>query len=92
VIDGLTLGGAPFRGSWAVQRGLLAKPVLRGPRYRRLFPDIYLLADVPADLEARSRRALLLASGRCALSGYSAAELLGARCAPAQIRTGTGER
>jgi len=84
VIEELTLGTAPFRGSWAVQRGLLTERVLRGPRYRRLFPDIYLLADAPADLAARSRGALLLASGPCALSGYSAAELLGAGCAPAE--------
>ena len=83
VIDELTLGVTPFRGSWAVQRGLLTERVLRGPRYRRVFPDIYVLADAPADLAARSRGALLLASGQCALSGYSAAELLGAGCAPA---------
>jgi Protein of unknown function (DUF559) len=84
VIDELTLGGTPFRGSWAVQRGLATERVLRGPRYHRLFPDIYLLAEAPADLDARSRGALLLASGRCVLSGYSAAELLGARCAPVE--------
>jgi hypothetical protein len=83
VIDELTLGSMPFRGSWAVQRGLLTERVLRGPRYRRLFPDIYLLTGAPTDLAARSQAALLLAPGRCALSGYSAAELLGAGCAPA---------
>ncbi len=84
VIDELDLGTSPFRGSWAVQRGLVTERVLRGPRYHRLFQDIYLLASAPADLAARSRGALLLASGRCALSGYSAAELLGAGCAPAE--------
>ena len=66
-----------------MQRGLATKRALRGPRYHRLFPDIYLLAEAPADLDSRSRGALLLAPGRCGLSGYSAAELLGARCAPA---------
>jgi hypothetical protein len=84
VIDELTLGGTPFRGSWAVQRGLLTERVLRGPRYRRLFPDIYVLAGAPTDLAARSQAALLLAPGQCVLSGYSAAELLGAGCAPAE--------
>lgn len=84
VIDELTLGATPFRGSGAVHRGLLTERALRGPRYRRLFPDIYVLADVPTDLAVRSQAALLLVPGRCVLSGYSAAELLGARCAPAE--------
>lgn len=84
MIDELTLGATPFRGSSAVQRGLLTERVLRGPRYRRLFHDIYLLADAPVDLAARSRAASLLAPGQCVLSGYSAAELLGAGCAPVE--------
>jgi hypothetical protein len=84
VIDELTLGGTPFRGSGAVRRGLLTERALRGPRYRRLFPDIYLLAEAPTDLAARSQAALLLAPGQFVLSGYSAAELLGAGCAPAE--------
>lgn len=67
-----------------MQRGLLTERVLRGPRYRRLFPDIYVLAGAPTDLAARSQAALLLAPGQCVLSGYSAAELLGAGCAPAE--------
>jgi hypothetical protein len=29
----------PFRGSDALAAGLLTRGVLRGPRYRRLFPD-----------------------------------------------------
>lgn len=84
VIDELTLGGTPFRGSRVVQRGILTERVLRGPRYRRLFPDIYVPTGAPTDLAARSRAALLLVPGRCALSGYSAAELLRAGCAPAE--------
>jgi very-short-patch-repair endonuclease len=83
VIDELTLGVVPFRGSWAVQRGLVSQRVLCGPRYRRLFHDIYLLESMPADLAARSSAAFLVASGQRVLSGYSAAELLGAKCAPA---------
>ena len=74
----------PFRGSCEVARGVLTERVLRGPRFRRLFPDIYLPAGAPADLAARSRAALLLVPGQCVLSGYSAAELLGAGCAPAE--------
>jgi hypothetical protein len=84
MIDELSLGAVPFRASRALERGLLTKRVLHGPRYRRLFHDVYLLASVPADLAARSRGAYLLTSGQRALSGYSAAELLGAGCAPAE--------
>jgi hypothetical protein len=83
VIHKLTLGAAPFRGSAAVQRGLVSERVLRGNRYRRLFHGIYLPASAPVDLAVRSQAAALLASGHGVLSGYSAAELLGARCAPA---------
>jgi very-short-patch-repair endonuclease len=62
----------------------VSERVLRGHRYRRLFHDTYLLASAPADLAARSQAAALLAPGQGVLSGYSAAELLGARCAPAE--------
>jgi len=84
MIDELALGAVPFRGSEAVQHGLLTERVLRGHRYRRLFHDIYLLASAPADLAARSQAAALLAAGHGVLSGYSAAQLLGTRCAPAE--------
>lgn len=75
MIDELTLGVVPFRGSWAVQRGLVSRGVLCGPRFRRLFRDVYLLEGVPADLATRSSAAFLVASGQRVLSGYSAAEL-----------------
>lgn len=77
-----TIDTGPFRGTDAVQRGLVTKRILRGARYRRLFRDIYLDARVPADLATRSRAAGLLLAQDGVLSGYSAAELLGARCAP----------
>ncbi len=73
---------APFRGSLAVAAGLVTKGQLRGPGFRRLFPDIYLPADLAPTLGMRSRGAHLLVAGRGALAGYSAAELLGARIAP----------
>jgi very-short-patch-repair endonuclease len=72
----------PFRGSHAVAAGLLTPAMLRGPRFRRLFPDIYIPADAHVDLELLSRAAYLLVAGRGALGGHSAAELLGASCAP----------
>ncbi|MGH3977483.1 MAG: endonuclease domain-containing protein [Pseudonocardiaceae bacterium] len=67
----------------AVRSGHLSKDELRGPRFRRLFPDVYQPAAWPTHLTNRSRGAALLLSGDGVLSGYSAAEMLGAACAPA---------
>jgi very-short-patch-repair endonuclease len=72
----------PFRGTDAVVAGVVTPKVLRGPRFRRLFRDVYVAADVEVDLALRSRGAYLLVEGRGALCGYSAAELLGASCGP----------
>jgi very-short-patch-repair endonuclease len=72
-----------FRGSDAVRAGLVTKGRLRGPRYRRLYPDVYVRAgEKPPDLTLRSLAAYEFGRGRGVLSGYSAAELLGASCAP----------
>ncbi len=72
-----------FRGSAAVAAGLITWSRLRGPRFVRIFPDIYLRAgERPPDLTLRSRAAALLVAGRGVVSGYSAAELLGASCGP----------
>jgi very-short-patch-repair endonuclease len=70
-----------FRGSVAAA-GLVTPWVLRGPRYTRLLPDIYAPSALPVDLELRSRAAYLWADGTGTLTGYSAATLLGAGCAP----------
>jgi very-short-patch-repair endonuclease len=79
----------PFRGSAATAAGLLTPGLLRGPRFRRLFPDIYVPAGAEVDLGLRSRAAYLLVAGRGALGGHSAAALLGADCAllgaPAEV-------
>jgi very-short-patch-repair endonuclease len=72
-----------FRGSAAVAAGLLTKDQLRGPRYRRLFPDTYVRAGDRPDLALRSRAGYRYVEGRGVLAGYSAAELLGASCGPA---------
>jgi very-short-patch-repair endonuclease len=72
----------PFRGSHAIAARLVTPGVLRGPRFRRLFPDIHVLAVAEVDLELLSRAAYLLVAGRGALGGHSAAELLGVDCAP----------
>jgi very-short-patch-repair endonuclease len=73
----------PFRGSQAVAAGDLTPAVLRGPRFRRLFPDVYVPASADIDFKLLSRAAYLLVAGRGALGGHSAAELLDASCAPA---------
>lgn len=72
-----------FRGSVAVAAGLTTWGRLRGRGYRRLFPDVYARRrDEPPSFALRSRAAARLVEGRGVLSGYSAAELLGASCAP----------
>ena len=72
----------PFRGSAAVAGGFLTPGVLRGPRFRRLFPDVYAHADVPVDLALRAQAASLLVPGRGVVAGHAAAELLDASCGP----------
>ena len=72
-----------FRGSDAVRAGLVTKAQLRGPRYLRLFPDVYVrVGPEPPDLTLRSLAAYEYGRRRGVLSGYSAAELLDASCGP----------
>jgi very-short-patch-repair endonuclease len=73
-----------FRGTAAVAAGLVTPDMLRGPRFLRLFPDTYVAApdDGPPDLTLRSHAAYRYVEGRGVLSGYSAAEILGASCGP----------
>ena len=80
-MPGVDITGA-FRGSEAVAAGVLGRGELAGPRFRRLFPDVYAPAGLKVDLAARSRAAHLLVEPRGVLAGYSAAELLGASCGP----------
>jgi hypothetical protein len=72
----------PFRGSTAVAAGLLTPRMLRGCRYRRLFPDVYAPAQLDVDLALRARAAGVLVVGRGVVAGYAAAELVGASCGP----------
>jgi very-short-patch-repair endonuclease len=66
----------------AVATGLLTRGLLRSPRFRRLFPDVYAPADLEPDLALRARAAGLLVAGHGAVAGYAAAEWWGASCAP----------
>jgi very-short-patch-repair endonuclease len=73
-----------FRGSDAVAAGLVTPGTLRGSSFLRLHPDVYVRApkaDAP-DLTLRSHAAYRYVEGAGVLSGYSAAELLGASCGP----------
>ncbi|MCU1653727.1 MAG: hypothetical protein JWQ60_4876, partial [Pseudonocardia sp.] len=75
--------GGPFRGTEALAAGLLTRARLYGPRYRRVYPDVYLPADRELDLATRSRAAYLLVRDRGGvLAGYAAAAVLGVDCAP----------
>jgi very-short-patch-repair endonuclease len=71
------LRGRVFRGTTAVQRGLLSPDDLRGPHWRRLFPDVH--ADVRLEIThtvlARTVARLLLP--HAVVSGFSAAVLWG---------------
>lgn len=73
-----------FRGSAAVAAGLTTWTVLQGRRFVRLFPDTYVAAPDagPPDLTLRSLAAYRYVEGKGVLSGYSAAEMLGASCGP----------
>lgn len=72
----------PFRGSEAVARGIVTPARLRGPRFVRLFPDVYVSAAVPMTPALRARAASVHAGPLGAASAYSAAEILGASCGP----------
>jgi hypothetical protein len=86
---------SPFRGSRAIAEGLVTAKQLRGPRYVRLFPDVYVDAALEMTFALRSRAAYLLVQGRGVLCGYSAAELLSAGCGPpnadAEVRIPAGD-
>jgi hypothetical protein len=72
-----------FRGSAAVAAGLVTPGRLRSRRYQRLFPDVYAPAARQPDLALRARAAGVLVRGRGVVTGYAAAELVGASSAPA---------
>ena len=58
----------PFRGSHAVAAGILTRGQLRGPHFRRLFPDVYVPVTAKVDLALRARAAGLLVDGRGAVA------------------------
>lgn len=70
--------GTTFRGSDAIQRGLLSPRMLRGQAWRRLFRDVYADARLTPTHKLRCKAALahLLPEG-AVIAGRSAAHLFG---------------
>jgi Protein of unknown function (DUF559) len=68
-----SFGRVPFRGSQAVARGTVTSRQLCGPRFRRLFRDVYILASVEVDHLTLCQAAALLLPPGAALSHDSAA-------------------
>jgi very-short-patch-repair endonuclease len=65
----------PFRGSAAIQAGLLTRAQLASRSWRRLFPDIYLHDNVPLDHFTWCEATALLLPPGAAIAGRSAAYL-----------------
>jgi hypothetical protein len=87
----------PFRGAEALAAGRLTRSQLYGPRFVRVYPDVYVASDAKLDLATLSRAGYLLVRDRGGvLAGYSAAILLGADCAPrnapAEVLVATNSR
>jgi Protein of unknown function (DUF559) len=72
----------PFLGSEAVKKGLLTPAEVRSERFQSLFRGVFVEAGEEVDLLLRSRAAHLFAPKDGALSGYSAAVVLGAGISP----------
>jgi hypothetical protein len=78
-----------FRGSAAVQAGVLSRGRLRGPEFQRLFRDVYVRTSTKVTHELRCRAASLALPDGAAITGRSAASVRGVRIAwpddPVQI-------
>ena len=59
--------GGPFRGSEAVAAGLVTRHQLHGPRFRRVFPDVYVPAGADLSLLNRSLAAFELVRDKLAI-------------------------
>ena len=85
----LELAAEPFRGADAVAAGLLTPRQLDANCWRRVFQGVYVLDSQPDTLDLRARAARLLLPGGAAVSGRSAAYLLGvdvrARTEPLEV-------
>lgn len=71
------LRGRAFRGSDALSSGLLTPNQLRGPAWRRLFPDVYAHAALPVTHVLRARVAARWVVADATVTGRSAAAFWG---------------
>lgn len=69
----------PFRGSSVLRDGLVTRAQLRGARWRRLRPDVYIDAARPLTHRLLAEAVALTAPPQAALGGATAAVLWGAR-------------
>ncbi|TFV62360.1 DUF559 domain-containing protein [Geodermatophilus sp. DF01-2] len=69
------LRGRVFRGSVVIARGLLTRNQLRGPTWRRVWPDLYVHRDVEVTHALRARTASALLVPGSVVTGCSAAVL-----------------
>jgi hypothetical protein len=72
----------PFRGSDAIQRGLIAAETLRDSAFRRLMPDVFVAADVHADYRVWCHAAAEFTAPHGAVAGLSAAFMYGVDLRP----------
>jgi G:T-mismatch repair DNA endonuclease (very short patch repair protein) len=72
-----------FRGSTVVRSGLLTANQLRGPAWRRLFPDVYAHVELPVTHELRALVAARLVVPGSVVTGRSAAGFWGVELAGA---------
>lgn len=66
-----------FRGSAAVAAGLITRAHLQGPRFRRLFQDVYVPSNIKVTHKLRCRGAALRVPPDAVLTGRSAASVMG---------------
>lgn len=69
------LRGRVFRASVVIRRGLLTRNQLRGPTWRRVWPDLYVHRDVQVTHALRARTAATLLVPGSVVTGCSAAVL-----------------
>ncbi len=66
-----------FRGSEAIEAGLVTRRQLAGPRFRRVFRDVYVPASAALTHELRCQCAALVLPADAVITGRSAATLRG---------------
>lgn len=80
-----------FRGSEAVAAGLVGWSTLRGPRFRRIFPDVHaLVCDEPDPLVLERAASVLVGDGEC--SAGSRRRTSSVRTALRGVRRGRSRR